>query len=339
MNYFEYIWLDGGETPQLRSKTKIYPEENTPKLPPVWGFDGSSTGQAEGNKSDCVLKPVRLYDDPFRTNSSLVLCEVMNADNTEHETNTRAKLKETFELYKDEEPWFGIEQEYTLLNKEGVAIGFEKQDDIKPQGDYYCGVGTANIYGRGLVEEHAECCAIARIAICGLNAEVMPGQWEYQIGAEDPLRIADDLWVSRWILHRVAEEHDMIVSLDPKPAEGDWNGAGAHTNYSTLNMRDPEIGLKSIESAIDKLSKKHKEHIEVYGRGNFRRLTGIHETCDINTFKSGVSDRGASIRVPGQVSFKGYGYLEDRRPSANCDPYLVLNAILETTLGENNEQN
>ena len=329
--YLEYIWLDGSTPePQLRSKTKIL-EDSEYKEPPIWGFDGSSTQQAEGEASDCVLKPVTVYEDPFRSNGNLVLCEVYDVEGDPHITNTRANLRLQFEEHqiRSKAPWFGLEQEYTFF-KDGKPLGFVSSK-MKPQGEYYCGVGSDKIYGREIVEEHALNCDIAGIKICGINAEVMPGQWEFQIGPELPLKVADDVWIARWILHRTAEEHGVVVSFDPKPAEGDWNGAGAHTNFSTKAMRSH---YDAIEKAAKALEAKHKEHIELYGSGNEKRLTGDHETCDIDTFRWGVSDRGASIRIPWQVAKVGNGYLEDRRPSANCDPYLVFEKIVDTVCNE-----
>ena len=89
-----------------------------------------------------------------------------------------------------------------------------------------------------------------------------------------------------------------------------------------------------IHKAIKKLEYKHEDHISVYGDGNAKRLTGKHETCPITEFRWGVSDRGASVRVPWQVAKDGKGYLEDRRPSANCDPYLVAWRLIKTICGE-----
>lgn len=327
----EYIWLDGYQpTASLRSKTKILDREIGSLQDLVdWAFDGSSTQQAEGHSSDCLLKPVRYIPDPIRGNPHvLVLCEVLNPDGTVHVSNTRARLREATEKFHEHEPWFGIEQEYTLY-KGLRPLAWPEEGTPGPQGPYYCGVGANNIYGRNLVEDHLEACLKAGIHVSGINAEVMPGQWEFQIGAIGPLEVADELWLSRWILERLGENYGITVTLAPKPILGDWNGAGAHTNFSTKAMRAPG-GLKAVEEACEKLRAKHKEHVAIYGAGNEERLTGKHETCPITEFRYGVSDRGASIRIPIYTAKNGYGYLEDRRPAANIDPYKVCARLLET---------
>jgi glutamine synthetase len=293
----------------------------------VWGFDGSSTEQADGSSSDCVLKPVRVYPNPLESKSAIIFCEVWNPDDTPHSTNTRRKLEETLtDIEDDIDEWVGYEQEYTLYDLDtSKPLGWPVPGEPPPQGDYYCG---RNI-GEKVSREHMNACIDAGISICGTNAEVMLGQWEYQIGAGGSIHMSDDLWVARWLLERIAEKHEVVVSLHPKPISGDWNGAGCHTNFSTKEMREEGGDLK-IGEAIEKLEPKHQEHIEAYGPDNDQRLTGLHETCDINTFRWGVSDRGASIRVPWQVHRDGKGYLEDRRPSSNCDPYLVAQKLVET---------
>jgi len=330
----EYIWMDGhAPTQKLRSKTKVLegPIKTIEDLPD-WGFDGSSTNQAEGNNSDCLLKPIYKVPDPIRGGDDLlVMCEVMNADGTVHSTNTRAPLRVLSEKYKDEKAWFGIEQEYTLFEGRN-PLGWPEGGYPAPQGPFYCGVGADEVYGRDIVEEHMQLCIDAGLQISGINAEVMPGQWEYQIGPLSPLNSGDQMWLSRWLLYRIAEDYGVSATLHPKPVKGDWNGAGAHTNFSTESMRSPG-GIKVIEEACEKLSKKHDEHIEVYGAHNEERLTGLHETCSIKEFRYGVSDRGASIRIPMQTAKDGFGYLEDRRPSANMDPYKVCAVLLETTCG------
>jgi glutamine synthetase len=321
----EYIWIDGTEpTAKLRSKTKILADGVEP---PVWGFDGSSTNQAPGKASDCVLKPVFVCPDPIRGGENkLVLNEVLLTDMTPHPTNTRAALVEVAEKFADQEPWFGIEQEYTFL-QDGRPLGWPRNGFPGPQGPYYCGVGSDEIWGREVVEAHTDACLAAGIAISGTNAEVMMGQWEFQVGPVGPLEVADQLWVARWLLYRIGEDHDIAATLDPKPIPGDWNGAGAHTNFSTNKMRE---SYDAIITAAEALGKNAREHIEQYGDGVDKRLTGLHETAPWTEFSYGVSDRGASVRIPWQVEQDGKGYLEDRRPNANVDPYVVARLITET---------
>jgi glutamine synthetase len=324
----EYIWIDGTEpTPLLRSKTKIVDDKAEP---PIWGFDGSSTNQAPGKASDCVLRPVFVCPDPIRGGDhKLVLAEVLLTDMSPHPTNTRAEAALVAAQYEDQEPLFGIEQEYTLF--EGTRpLGFPVNGYPGPQGPYYCGVGSDDIYGRPMVEAHLEACLNAGLSISGINAEVMPGQWEFQVGPLPPLAVADQLWVARWLLNRIGEDFGISATLDPKPARGDWNGAGAHTNFSTKAMRE---SYDPIITAAEALGKNAEAHIAGYGFGIEGRLTGEHETAPYNEFSYGVSDRGASVRIPWQVAQEGKGYLEDRRPNANMDPYVVTRLIVDTCCG------
>ena len=333
----EYLWIDGAKpTPNIRSKTKILDIPTGIRfedfVPPVWGFDGSSTEQAEGSSSDCVLKPIKWCKDPIRTTEMvgfphiIVLNEVYLPSGEPHSSNTRAALKELSMKFAAEEFWFGIEQEYTLF-KDGRVLGFPENGFPEEQGKYYCGVGADRIYGREIVEDHMKACLDAGLLFAGINAEVMPGQWEYQIGAGNPLLVSDDLIISRWLLHRIAEEYGVVVSLEPKPVKGDWNGAGAHTNFSTKATRE---SADSFQAILRKMEAKHAEHVAIYGDKIEERLTGLHETCDMSTFKYGVSDRGASIRIPWHVNKDGKGYLEDRRPCANVDPYKLTAKIMDT---------
>jgi glutamine synthetase len=322
----EYIWIDGTEpTAKLRSKTKIV--EDGAELP-IWGFDGSSTNQAPGDASDCVLKPVFSCPDPIRGgDDKLVLCEVLYIDMTPHETNTRAACAAVAEKFASQEPLFGIEQEYTFF-KNGRPYGFPSPVGFPaPQGGYYCGVGADEVFGRDIVEAHMDACLTAGLHLSGINAEVMPGQWEFQIGPVAPPQVGDEMWIARWLLYRIAEDFDVAATLDPKPAAGDWNGAGAHTNFSTNAMRS---NYDAIIAACEALGTKVEEHIAGYGAGIKDRLTGAHETAPYNEFSYGVSNRGASVRIPWQVEVDKKGYIEDRRPNANCDPYVVTQLIVDT---------
>ena len=336
----EYVWIDSDDN--LRSKTKIISKIDV-KIDniPEWNFDGSSTGQAEGKESDVIIKPCSLYNNPFINyiEAYLVLCDCWNKDNTPHLNNNRIKLVDTALKCENDKPLFGIEQEYIIFERNEYFKGDENKNVRLPynwfehhkpgfggQGPYYCSVGGGVCFGRKIVDKHLELCLKAGLSICGTNAEVMASQWEYQIGPLPPLEVSDQMWISRYILNKISEEFNCVISFHPKPYKGDWNGSGGHTNFSTLNMRNPN-GIDYIFEACQKLEKTHHLHMQVYGNNNNERLTGLHETSSIDDFSWGISNRGKSIRIPLNVSNEKCGYLEDRRPAANLDPYLVCEKL------------
>ena len=330
----EYIWIDGAKpTQKLRCKTKILPGlEEVEELSqlPVWGFDGSSTEQAEGHASDCALKPVNFFVDSIRGYPHvLVMTEVCDPQTMEpHSSNTRAPCVDMADKHVAEECWFGIEQEYTFFD--GIKpLGWPDNGFPAPQGGYYCGVGADEVYGREIVEDHMDACLEAGLTFSGINAEVMPGQWEFQIGPVGAPAVGDELWIARWLLYRIAEDYGVSATLDAKPIKGDWNGAGAHTNFSTKAMRE-DGGMAVIEEACEKLGKRALIHVKNYGADIESRLTGAHETQRWDQFSWGVSDRGASIRIPWNVALDKKGYLEDRRPNANADPYVICKLMIES---------
>ncbi|MFT4815407.1 MAG: glutamine synthetase [Pseudohongiellaceae bacterium] len=327
----EYIWLDGYKpTQSLRSKTQVRDNfDGTLEACPVWSFDGSSTQQAEGNDSDCLLKPVAIYPDPDRANAYLVMTEVMNADGTPHPSNGRATIDDD-----DGDFWFGFEQEYFLWDlKTNLPPGFPPGGYPGPQGPYYCSVGAQNAFGREVIEDHMDLCLEAGLNFEGINAEVAAGQWEFQIFAKGAKKAGDQTWIARYLLERTAERYGLAINYEPKPLgkELDWNGSGMHANFSNGPMR--EDGDEAIFTKIcEAFSKNIDRHISVYGANNDQRLTGLHETQAIDEFSYGVSDRGASIRIPiGTVEDGWKGRLEDRRTASNADPYKVAAAIIKTT--------
>ena len=326
----EYIWLDGTAPTQcLRSKTQVRHDfGGTLEECPMWCFDGSSTNQAEGNASDCLLKPVAIYPDPDRSNAFLVMTEVMNADGTPHATNGRATINDD-----DNDFWFGFEQEYFLWDVDTqLPPGFPHGGFPAPQGPYYCSVGAANTFGRDCVEEHFDICLEAGLNVEGINAEVAAGQWEFQCFAKGAKQAGDEIWVSRYLLERTGEKYGYAINYHPKPlGDTDWNGSGMHANFSNGAMRD--LGDETVFTKIcEEFGKNIERHMSVYGADNDQRLTGKHETQAINEFSYGVSDRGASIRIPiGTVEDGWKGRLEDRRTSSNADPYKVAAAIIKTT--------
>jgi glutamine synthetase len=324
MYIYEYIWLDGKN--KLRSKTKI----TLDKTPPIWNYDGSSTEQASGENSEVSLYPVQTYKNPFLNikNSFLILCETYDNDGNPHNTNTRSKMVLLNDIITKENPMFGFEQEFFFINKKtGFPLGYYG-DDTKKQGDYYCGVGAENVYGRNIAEKCLEKCIDAGVSLTGMNFEVAPGQCEFQV-CNYGIKASDDLIIFRYILERVSEEYDVSINYEPKPIDGDWNGSGLHTNFSTEKIRTIKGEYKN---AVEKLSKNHKEHLSVYGIDNNKRLTGKHETSSMHNFTSGIGDRTASVRIPFSVEKSGVGYIEDRRPGGNADPYLVSHKLIETII-------
>ena len=330
----EYIWLDGYQpTQKMRSKTKIVDNfDGTVENAPMWAFDGSSTMQAPGGSSDLILQPVRVFVDPARANAYLVIAEVLNPDKTPHPTNGRATINDD-----DHDFWFGFEQEYVLWDLDHhTPYGFPAPGYYPPpQGPFYCSVGGEYNVGRDIVEEHVDLCIAAGLNIEGINAEVMKGQWEYQIFAKGAKEAGDQLWAARYLMERIGEAHNIRINLDPKPVTGDWNGSGMHTNFSNSTLRT--CGNKETYSKICQAFGTQdaiERHIAVYGADNHLRLTGKHETQSIDKFSFGVSDRGASIRIPIGTVESGYkGWLEDRRPASNADPYKVAAEIINTVKG------
>lgn len=331
----EYVWIDGNYN--LRSKARVIDGEvKTVKDLSHWNFDGSSTNQATRQLSEVILQPRALFNDPFRgQHNKLVLCDTYRPTGEVATNSNRSWAEHIFNKALEEEPWFGLEQEYFMINpKNGLPLGFPEDGEGKGQGQYYCSVGAENAFGRRIVDEHLRACIYAGITISGVNAEVAPGQWEFQIGPCVGIEQGDHLWMARYILLRISELHNIYIDFEPKPLKGDWNGSGCHTNYSTKNMREgfgDKTGLDYINDAIEKLSKKHNEHMLVYGSGNNERMTGLHETSSYDKFSYGIANRCCSIRIGNENIKNKKGYFEDRRPSSNCDPYLVTGKIFETT--------
>lgn len=333
----EYIWV-GGNGIDIRSKARTLSIAEAKSIEdiPEWNFDGSSTRQAEGHDSEIWLKPRVIYKDPFRGgNNVLVLCDTWKPDGSPANSNFRQECLDIMEECKHEEPWFSFEQEYCLYRIDQYPswpLGFPQGGYPLPQGPYYCSVGGDVCFGRQVMEAHYKCCLHAGLAISGTNAEVMPGQWEYQIGPVAGISAADQLWVSRYLLYRVSEHYGVAVTFMSKPMP-DWNGSGNHVNYSTASTRG-EGGLEAIYGYLDKMKDHHCFFIEVSGYENEKRLTGRHETSSFEKFTYGIADRSASIRIPRLTERAGKGYFEDRRPSANSEPYVYTGVLADFTILE-----
>jgi glutamine synthetase len=335
----EYVWIDnnGG----FRSKTRVLDKVSDITDVPEWNYDGSSTGQAKcGNLTEVILKPVAMFNDPFRKDnfidSKLIWCEA-HADDAVYPASRELAVK-SFEQNKENEPWFGIEQEYYLT-------GFDPSQNIAPYGmytidhaktqdenPYYCKVNYT--FGQHIAEEHLMKCIQAGIKMSGINAEVGPSQWEYQVGPCVGIESGDQLMISRYILERVADMRHANVDWAPKPFDG-WNGSGCHTNFSTKLMRQGGYsgdGMSHIMKSINNLEKTHTEDVTKMGIGNSLRLTGYHETASEDVFSYGEGTRHTSIRIGSETVKLRNGYFEDRRPGSNMDPYVVTKILNDSTL-------
>lgn len=333
-----YVWIDGSGI-NMRCKDRILNcVPYCADVAPGWAFDGSSCGMASTEASDTSLKPVAVFKDPFRMEPHcLVLCEVYLADGKPAATNHRNYCNSLIEHHAAEEPWFGLEQEYTMLDNDGWGLGWPKGGGF-PAVKYqysYCGVGAKYMSGRDISEGHARACLYAGLDFEGTNAEVMYACWEWQIGTSIGIKAADDLWMSRFLMYRVAEDFGVTITYHPKPFGEFHPGVGMHHNFSTKTMRN-DGGYKFIEECCKKLEQNHMKHMVQYGndeKTNRMRLSGKFETAPFEKFSWGVANRAASIRLQRSVKEKGKGFLEDRRPGGDCDPYLVCGLIMETCLG------
>lgn len=335
---YEYIWLDAEGN--VRSKTRVVGEEAPAAH---WDFDGSSTGQAtSAASSEIGLHPVSIWRDPLRaelvsntpslTSSHLVLCDLLDSSNNPVSSSWRFKAERVFRrLPEHTVPWFGFEQEYYMMDGvTGLPLGFTGE----AQGPFYCGTNR----GRALAEEHMSACLAAGLSVSGINSEVGPAQWEYQIGPVVGLNGADQLIISRYLLVRLAEKHGIRISFHPKPLAG-YNGSGCHTNFSTAltRMHDgARSGTLEIERIIRRLSVSHTDVMTsgAYGADNHLRLTGTHEASAMERFTWGVADRTASVRIGRVTWWVGSGYFEDRRPAANMNPYRVVSVLAEAAMSE-----
>lgn len=334
-----YVWIDGSGI-NLRAKDRILATAPCDAASaPGWAFDGSSTGQAQTGASDTTLRPAAVYVDPFRAAPHvLVLCEVYLGDsNNPAPTNHRKFCNELCMAHKEEEPWFGLEQEYTMLDVDGWGLGFPKgggYPTVKYQYSY-CGIGAKYVAGRDISEAHARACLYAGLAFEGTNAEVMFACWEWQVGTAIGMKAPDDMWASRFIMARIAEEYGVDITYHPKPMGMLHPGVGMHHNFSTKKMRS-DGGYQFILDCIKKLEANHMKHMVKYGNDeatNRMRLSGKFETAPFDKFSWGVASRKASIRLQRHVKEKGKGFMEDRRPAGDCDPYLVCGLLMETCLG------
>jgi glutamine synthetase len=323
----EYIWIGGSG--EIRSKTRVIDKLNAVNdfSDIIWNYDASSTNQLNSDgDTEGILQPVMTIRDPFRSfndcinecNCLLVLCDTYDKNGNPLKYNYRKEALKIFDKDVDKKPWFGLEQEYFIV--------FRKKDeniDNLIDGNHYC--GSVNQLERIIAEKHLKMCLEIGIKISGINAEVSNSQWEFQIGPCEGIEAGDHLIIARYLLERICEKYNAYPNYHPKP-DKNINGSGCHINFSTADTRH-ENGIETIYKYINKLEKDHSNTLLHYGSNNHLRLTGLHETSSMDKFTSGIGTRNTSIRIPNHVVKNGCGYLEDRRPAANIDPYDATSTL------------
>lgn len=331
----EYVWVTAptppSAEPNMRSKTRVLTVDDDemllhPANIPVWNYDGSSTHERDTASSEVQLTAVFVCRDPLRgTPHMIALC-----DTSANRTRAHAASLFSRSNVQRDKPWFGLEQEYVLVETKPPhpPLHWSAHHPVEASSDHYCGVGGKHAWGRAIAEEHLHACMQANLTVAGMNAEVTQTQWEFQIGPVCGIRAADELWVARYLLLRVAEAHGAHVLFHPKPVPG-FNGSGCHANVSSAVMRAECMVLPESRTVtlafIAELEKDHARLMSTddYGMGNDARLIGTCETSSMQRFTSGVGDRTASVRIPRDFG----GYIEDRRPAANADPYIVTSYL------------
>ena len=284
-----------------------------------------------------MLKPVFVCDDPIRGEPhKLVMCEVFLVSGEPHPSNTRAACREIAENYAHHDTWFGLEQEYTFFD--GIKpLGWPDNGFPAPQGGYYCGVGADEVFGRPVVEAHLENCLKAGLKISGINAEVMPGQWEFQVGPVAAPEVADQLWVARWLLYRTAEDFPTTVGQQrlgqARPEAGQGRLERRRLPHQLLDRRDARE-LRRVH--------RRRRGARHAPRAAHRQLRRRHRGAPDRPARDGLAARvhaTASRTAAPRCAFRGRsridkkGYIEDRRPNANMDPYVVTRLIIETVCG------
>tara|TARA_B100001093_G_scaffold517993_1_gene601287 strand:- start:46 stop:1170 length:1125 start_codon:yes stop_codon:yes gene_type:complete len=368
----EYVWLDNDSN--LRSKSRtigskyllditlqeyLYKDLNKTKadqnisLKMQWSYDGSSTGQAPGDNSEIIIRPVYIiknsyYNQKYNENNYYIaLCQTFNHNFEPLDNNNYFKL--TKYMHKDSEkiPYFGFEQEFFLMQvnqynysqEMSIPVGYNSSEtNGQDTQQYYCANGASNVFERELVNLVYHHGLKSGLSLSGTNAEVAIGQWEIQVGPVTGIEACHQLWLLRFLLVRIAEEHNMNVSYHPKPLDN-WNGSGLHTNFSNNTMRkvmenkaEQDKVYQYIIKYIDSLKDSHELAIHIYGEDNILRMTGECETASYDSFTYGVANRGASIRIPKNVEINKYGYIEDRRPGANADPYNIYSILMQINI-------
>ncbi|KAJ8321547.1 hypothetical protein KUTeg_000903 [Tegillarca granosa] len=335
----EYVFLNHTRH-RVHSKTRVLDyEPQKAEDCPLWDVYMFKTFEGVEPRKEMILKPVAMYRDPFRRGrNKIALCELWETMEKPAGVNTRRSCAELLKKVEEEGVWFGMEQEYFIMGDNGLPLNWDK-DPKAINLNFHTGVGLCKTagYERELAEFHFQACLYAGLKMYGINREDSPSQWEYQIGPCEGIDLADQIVISRYLLWRTGEFYGVEISMDTKPAVSPENAPnqsnGGHMNFSTTRMRK-EGGIKYINEAVEILrnSPQVMSHYDLHGgKDNAKRLTNAYFVPGMD-FTTGIGDKYSSVRIPTLVALQGKGYLEDRRPCANADPYEVCETLTRTLL-------
>ena len=325
----QYVWSDKYGEPRVT--TKLESDHDINKL---LCFNGLNTGQSvDTNNSDIYIRPVQRYNNPLikRTKElepSIFVCELMLDENKSHSSNERNRSIKVLENYED------VNMSFTLdffVTKKNVPVAFLSNPPPSQQGIFYCGVGGDIAVGQECANDIFQNANRADLNVTQLSGGVAPSQWTIKLEGTAKVKLLDDLICLRYIIAKSAEKYGVTICFHPQLLKEEWNGSACLIEYSNDKMRTDKECNYIRNTVIKNLDKTHAEYVSKCGEDNNRRLIGTNNTSKNDEFTSAVGKYDCSVRIPKLTNVRGHGSIEDRRPGANMDPYVVVPYLLNAS--------